>query len=113
MTWEEAFSDASLVPDRLATTPPAPVKMFWSRSGVKVQPGTLALTGQMLYRPEVSYPTEPDTLYTIIVADHGKLDATGELPEGIQYFHWIMENVPGTEVRLLGTLPMALLVTSG
>ena len=81
--------------------PPAPLIMSWRRSGLQVLPGTEAFTGQMMQRPEVTYPTEPNTLYTIIMADHGKLDATGDLPEGIQYFHWIVENVPGTMVSWL------------
>merc|ERR1712127_458574 len=99
IAWEEAFSNASLVPDKLPTTPPALIKMFWRSSGVKVRPGTLALTSHMMDRPEVYYPTEPDTLYTIIMADNGKLDAAGNQPEGITYFHWIVENVPGTLVE--------------
>merc|ERR1712127_1114885 len=67
--WEEAFSNASLVPAKLATMPTAPLIMYWRRSGLKVQPGTEAFTGQMRERPEVSYPTEPNTLYTVMMVD--------------------------------------------
>merc|ERR1712071_751442 len=84
----------------MGTTPSAPLTMFWRRSGLKVVPGAEAFTGQMMERPEVAYPTEPNTLYTIIMADHGEIGEAGEVPEGIQYFHWVVENVPGTMVDL-------------
>jgi len=95
--WEEAFSNASLVPAKLATMPTAPLIMYWRRSGLKVQPGTEAFTGQMRERPEVAYPTEPNTLYTVMMVD---VSIEVEGMEGAQYIHWIVENVPGTMVDL-------------
>merc|ERR1712071_377850 len=44
-----------------------------------------------------TYPTEPDSLYTVMMAD---VSIGVEGMEGAQYFHWIVENVPGTMVDL-------------
>ena len=63
-----------------------------------MRPGTEATTDQMRERPEVTYPTEPDTLYTVMMLD---VSIEVEGMEGAQYIHWIVENVPGTMVRML------------
>ena len=45
-------------------------------------------------RPTLEWPVEEGALYTVMMLDTGI-----ERLEGLQYIHWMVENIPGNEVR--------------
>ena len=47
-------------------------------------------------RPTLEWPVEESALYTVMMLDTGI-----ERLEGLQYIHWMVENIPGNEVRCL------------
>ena len=48
----------------------------------------------MAMRPTLEWPVEEGALYTVMMLDTGI-----ERLEGLQYIHWMVENIPGNEVR--------------
>lgn len=50
----------------------------------------------MAMRPTLEWPVEEGALYTVMMLDTGI-----ERLEGLQYIHWMVENIPGNEVRSL------------
>jgi len=87
------------VPNKLAQAPPAP--LYMSFNGRKVSPNDTIPTENMLSRPNLKWKPERGALYTIMLIDFGI-----ERLEGLQYFHWMVTNVPngfsvayGDEVR--------------
>ena len=50
----------------------------------------------MAMRPTLEWPVEEGALYTVMMLDTGI-----ERLEGLQYIHWMVENVPGNEVKFL------------
>ena len=48
----------------------------------------------MAQRPLLQWPTEQGALYTVMMLDEG-IERLG----GLQYVHWMVENVPGNMVR--------------
>ena len=50
----------------------------------------------MAMRPTLEWPVEESALYTVMMLDTGI-----ERLEGLQYIHWMVENIPGNEVRCL------------
>ena len=50
----------------------------------------------MAMRPTLEWPVEEGALYTVMMLDTGI-----ERLEGLQYIHWMVENVPGNEVKCL------------
>ena len=47
-------------------------------------------------RPTLEWPVEEGALYTVMMLDTGI-----ERLEGLQYIHWMVENIPGNEVKCL------------
>ena len=45
-------------------------------------------------RPTLEWPVEEGALYTVMMLDTGI-----ERLEGLQYIHWMVENIPRNEVR--------------
>ena len=50
----------------------------------------------MAMRPTLEWPVEEGALYTVMMLDTGI-----ERLEGLQYIHWMVENIPGNEVICL------------
>ena len=50
----------------------------------------------MAMRPTLEWPVEEGALYTVMMLDTGI-----ERLEGLQYIHWMVENIPGNEVKCL------------
>ena len=48
----------------------------------------------MAMRPTLEWPVEEGALYTVMMLDTGI-----ERLEGLQYIHWMVENIPGNKVR--------------
>ena len=52
------------------------------------------MTGQMATRPVVFWEGDRNSLYTVMMVDQGI-----ERLEGKQFIHWMVTNIPGTNVR--------------
>ena len=50
----------------------------------------------MTDRPTLSWTWEPGALYTVILSDEGVPE--GKLPEGTDYIHWMVTNIPGNRI---------------
>jgi len=81
-----------VVPSKLSRVPPQTARLQWPRNTVGL--GDTMLTGDMEDRPTLSWTTEPGALYTIVVSDESI--PAGILPEGTDYIHWLVTNIPGT-----------------
>ena len=62
--------------------------------GYTVRPNDSTTSGLLTFPPIVSWPSEPDALYTVIIVDNG---IERVLPK--QYFHWMVVNIPGNNIH--------------
>ena len=62
--------------------------------GYTVRPNDSTTSGLLTFPPIVSWPSEPDALYTVIIVDNG---IERVLPK--QYFHWMVINIPGNNIH--------------
>ena len=55
----------------------------------------LCSIGLLSFRPHLTWPADPDSLYTVMIVDNG---IERVLPK--QYVHWMVVNIPGNSVPL-------------
>ena len=80
------------MPEKLKSIPAEVAGLSWP--GFTVRLNMTMLTGQMKDRPTLSWPASRSSLYTVMIVDEG----VSSLPAGQQYVHWIMTNIPGTDL---------------
>jgi len=83
----EIWTSTGEVPNKLPKAPPAPAWLTYN--GKMVEINSTFLTEDMLEWPEVKWKAEEGELYTIIIIDFGI-----ERLNGLQFFHWMITNVP-------------------
>jgi len=91
---ESCYSDkwtvTGEVPNKLDTTPSAPLDIFFNSK--QVVPNQIVKTDDMLEKPILRWPAETGALYTIFFIDFGI-----ERLEGLQWVHWLVANVKDGE----------------
>jgi len=88
----DAMAAECVVPQMLAEAPKA-LDVFWASSMAHVTPGLKVDTVDMMDRPQMEWEAEEGALYTVMIVDEGieRLQ-----PDGLQYMHWVVTNVPGS-----------------
>merc|ERR1712106_1041870 len=81
-----------VVPEKLSSVPPQVARLRWGRSRAGL--GDTVKTGQMAERPVVSWNGDSSSLYTVIIVDQGI-----ERLEGKQFIHWMVTNIPGSNIE--------------
>jgi len=89
------WTKTGIVPNKLAQTPPSALSIVYN--GKDIWPNETVTTEDMISRPTLSWATEPGALYTIMQVDFGI-----ERLEGLQFFHWLITNVPAGNSVILG-----------
>jgi len=84
-----------LVPTKYSEAPPETLKIYWPGSRIHATTGAAIDTRYMLDRPTVTWAADPNALYTIISIDEG---IPAVQPAGLQFFHWLVVNIPGDKV---------------
>lgn len=65
-------------------------------SGVEVTEGNELTPTQVKNIPKIEWPTEPNTLYTVLLTDP---DAPSrKQPTFREWHHWLVVNIPGTDI---------------
>merc|ERR1719435_715965 len=87
---ESCYSDkwtvTGEVPNKLDTTPSAPLDIFFNNK--QVVPNQIVKTDDILEKPILRWAAEAGALYTIFFIDFGI-----ERLEGLQWVHWLVANV--------------------
>uniref|UniRef100_A0AAG5CQW4 Phosphatidylethanolamine-binding protein n=1 Tax=Anopheles atroparvus TaxID=41427 RepID=A0AAG5CQW4_ANOAO len=91
----ESFERNDIVPDLIDRAPEHTVQVKYP-SKVEVSLGNELTPTQVKDRPTVCWPTEPDTLYTLVMADPDAPSRSN--PEMRSWKHWLVGNIPGKEV---------------
>ncbi|XP_058116753.1 protein D3-like [Anopheles ziemanni] len=91
----EAFERNDLVADLVDVAPEHTIQVKYP-SKVEVSLGNELTPTQVKDRPTVCWPTEPDTLYTLVMADPDAPSRSN--PEMRSWKHWLVGNIPGKEV---------------
>ena len=71
-------------------------QVYWPGSRIHATTGAAIDTRYMLDRPTLTWDADPSALYTIISIDEG---IPAVQPAGLQFFHWLVVNIPGDKVR--------------
>merc|ERR1712168_1681399 len=87
-TLDTLFRDAGVVPEKLASAPDSPMKVFWDNEILFRQNQTVD-PADIQTRPEVIFPEMFDStsLNTIMIVDFGA-----------EIMHWMVSNVPGGDI---------------
>ncbi|KFB36929.1 AGAP002049-PA-like protein [Anopheles sinensis] len=91
----EAFERNDLVADLVNVAPEHTIQVKYP-SKVEVSLGNELTPTQVKDRPTVCWPTESDTLYTLVMADPDAPSRSN--PEMRSWKHWLVGNIPGKEV---------------
>ncbi|CAK1590512.1 unnamed protein product [Parnassius mnemosyne] len=86
---EKSFAEHAVVPDVVPVAPTSLLKITYP-SGVEVEEGNEITPTQAKDQPTVSWDTEPNAFYTIVMIDP---DARNR-----EWQHWLVGNVPGSDV---------------
>eukprot|EP00090_Calanus_glacialis_P020351 TRINITY_DN3131_c0_g1_i1.p1 TRINITY_DN3131_c0_g1~~TRINITY_DN3131_c0_g1_i1.p1 ORF type:complete len:518 (-),score=128.70 TRINITY_DN3131_c0_g1_i1:56-1609(-) len=90
-SWENLWAGVS---DYDGEVPPQEAVVQYAY-GYTVRPNDTATVGLLSFRPQVTWPADPDALYTIMIVDNG---IQRVLPKG--YIHWMVVNIPGNNIPL-------------
>ena len=82
-------------------------QIYWPGSRIHATTGAAIDTRYMLDRPTVTWAADPNALYTIISIDEG---IPAVQPAGLQFFHWLVVNIPGDKVRAAAMVTPAQVV---
>ncbi|KAM7284381.1 protein D2 [Ixodes scapularis] len=83
-----------VVPDVIDTVPPGVVQVSYDT--VVVDMGNTLTPTQVQRQPNVSYPADPNRLYTLCMTDP---DAPSrQSPKYREWHHWLVVNIPGVNV---------------
>eukprot|EP00092_Neocalanus_flemingeri_P005668 GFUD01006106.1.p1 GENE.GFUD01006106.1~~GFUD01006106.1.p1 ORF type:complete len:527 (-),score=118.65 GFUD01006106.1:49-1629(-) len=63
--------------------------------GYTVRPNDTVTAGLLSHRPHLTWPADPNSLYTVMIVDNG---IERLLPQ--QFIHWMVVNIPGSNVQL-------------
>merc|ERR1712233_70401 len=87
-TLDTLFRDAGVVPEKLASAPDSPMKVFWENEILFRQNQTVD-PADIQTRPEVIFPEmfDSNSLNTIMIVDFGA-----------EIMHWMVSNVPGGDI---------------
>ncbi|XP_041972209.1 protein D2-like isoform X2 [Aricia agestis] len=100
-TVAKSFEAKAVVPDVVPKAPAALVSVKYP-SGVEVKEGNELTPTQVKDVPTVSWDAAPDTFYTLAMTDP---DAPSRAePKFREWHHWLVGNVPGTNVGAGETL---------
>jgi len=88
-----SWVETGIVPDHLSEVPDQDLTVTWSKSGVVARINSTIASDDMFERPVLSFDAEADALYTVMIVDNG-IEALG----GMQWFHWLKSNVPGSDL---------------
>ncbi|CAK1590509.1 unnamed protein product [Parnassius mnemosyne] len=95
-TVAESFAEHAVVPDVVPVAPNALLKITYP-SGVEVEEGNEITPTQAKDQPTVSWDTEQNAFYTIVMTDPDVPSrATPILGE---FKHWLVGNIPGSKVK--------------
>ncbi|XP_026740889.1 protein D2-like isoform X1 [Trichoplusia ni] len=95
------FEVHQVVPDVIPKAPTALVHVKYN-SGVEVNEGNVLTPTQVKDQPTITWDASPDTLYTVVMTDP---DAPSRAePTFREWHHWLVGNVPGTNVAAGDTL---------
>uniref|UniRef100_A0A6B0UY14 Putative phosphatidylethanolamine-binding protein 1 n=1 Tax=Ixodes ricinus TaxID=34613 RepID=A0A6B0UY14_IXORI len=83
-----------VVPDVIDTVPPGVVQVSYDTAVVDM--GNTLTPTQVQRQPNVSYPADPNKLYTLCMTDP---DAPSrQSPKYREWHHWLVVNIPGVNV---------------
>ena len=83
---------SEVVPARLSVAPAETARLSWPPTK-SIGLNATALTGWLEDRPELGWAADRRALYTVMIVDEGI-----ERLEGKQFIHWLVTNVPGSDV---------------
>ena len=83
---------SEVVPARLSAAPAETARLSWPPTKNIGLNGTV-LTGWLEDRPQLGWAADRRALYTVLIVDEGI-----ERLEGKQFIHWMVTNVPGSDV---------------
>ena len=84
---------SEVVPARLSAAPAETARLSWPPTK-NIGLNNTVLTGWLEERPQLGWAADRRALYTVMIVDEGI-----ERLEGKQFIHWLVTNVPGSDVE--------------